>query len=1666
MAASADINGRLSRQPGPTGVCPGTSQRISRLPAMTALAPEPTVLSSVSGRLRAHLADWSGLGQRELEHRVRRLPGVRRAEANPLTGNVLVTYDPAVTAGATLLDRLRDLALTLAAGRPPTGATAEPATVRPEQPPPALREGAGRHRRARIAVRGLDRDPSLVRRVTQQLQRFPGVRARASPLTGRVLVEYDAHLSDLQDLLAQVSDVEMPDTFGEDRPTHPMDPAPLVQSAGRAIGVGLGLSLIAAQRFRGVRTTSATIGTLVTINGAVGLLQSFPGVRHGVRAALGRTGADVLFTVTSLVALSLSGSPLGLIVSGAEAVTLLREVTARRAAWRRYEARLAGADAAAPGDVVRLEAGDRSPRSGEVVEGTGTTVGRRGRPVALAPGATISAGSRVAGGPVVVRLDAGPAFEPEPRPAPPAPHVYGRYAASLGPASLAYAALTFALTRSTSRTFQSLLLVNARPALIGRDAANLNAAARVMRAGVVVVGTRPDRPIRLPDVLLVDGPRLLADGLELAGVLPLTDAVESAEVQSIAAVVADAAGRPWGRAFAATAPAGAAPATGGTFDGSAASAVVDGRRYTLAPLSPDASAPPPVGTVRRRGEFPLLLTRDGDGGPERLGLLMLRPRVLPGADELVEACRCHGVTLRVIRGGVAEVDEAVARRTHTTLHDSADALAAVREAQGRGLTVAVVSDSPAAAPAFAAADLAIGRSSGHNVFPARADLLAPDLSAVAAIIEAGGRRGKAVRDAVGLSVIANGFGAVWGLRGEVGVGRASLAVYAASLLALADATVRLQGGGRQGAAIASLVDPRPERWGSRDVAAALRAFATTEAGLTTAEADRRRRRVPAAATRHQLLNAVGQQLNSPIAAVLGGAAALSLFLGDPVDAALLATTLGVNLVAGAWQERQVGQAGEALARLATSTARVLRDGQATDVPSSQLVPGDVLLLAAGDRVAADARLLAAVGLEVDEASLTGESLPVRKGPDVPGDAAHRVVLEGTDVLVGTGRAVVVAVGQGTRMGATAAALDATDVEQSPLAQRLGQVLRLAVPLAIAGGGLVVATGVLRGASLVPSLALGLTTAVSVIPEGLPLLAGAGQAGVARRLAKRNALVRRLAAVEALGRVDVACTDKTGTMTEGKLALALVSDAAAGEAKLPGGLSGDLGGGSLRRVLLTAALASPHPDASDVGAHPTDLAVVRGAEAAGLSADARAARDAESPFDPARAFHAAVVGGRLCAKGSPEAIVARSALDDAGRAAALARGRDLASRGLRVLAVAEGPATGSSSAAAADPRGLALLGFVGIRDPLRPTVPAAVARCHEAGVRVVMITGDHPATARAIAADAGLLTGTPGEVVTAAELAELHNGELTRRLERVTVVARATPLDKLRIIEGLRRGGHTVAMTGDGVNDAPALRLADVGVAMGRGGTEVARQAADVVLADDDFATLVEALVEGRGFWRNMRRGIGLLLGGNVGELGLIVGASLLGAGSPLAARQILVVNLITDALPALAVVLQRPEHRHLAGLAREGTSTLDAALRTDVLRRGAAVATPALAGYLLLRGAGRPGEAGGVAFAGIVANQLAQTLEAGRTGDTLSRPVVAAVAGSAALLAGAWSLPPARRLLGLAAPTPLALVTVAAGTVATLGLGRALAWSATAVAASPDPTKELPALPLPALLPA
>lgn len=1617
--------------------------------ASMAVVEEPRVLHTLPGRVRVHLPGWTGQGKRHIEKLVRQVWGVQRVQANPITSNILVQFDWTITNEQAIIDLVR---------------TIEFETVHPpEKEPPrphVLREQADGTIRTRITVRGLDRDPHVAQRVIAHLERRPSIQATVNQLTGRILIECKEHEEDLEELLSEIADLELPALPGEDHPAHPLDPGPLIQSTTRTLGATLGLALHAGRQL--LNTEEPLPGSSLALHTAsiLGILQGLPPVRFGLRKLLGRTLADLAFNIPGIISLTLGGSVLGLAVVGLESLRMVTEVRARQAAWRQHEHRMRHAPSSQPDAVIRLEAGERVPHAAVVLEGTGTALGYDGLPLPAAPGAIIPPGVRLAGGPFVVRLqhrDSFAPFIPTPRPFPVTASFHEHYLRILSPLSLIYAAGTALLTRSFTQTLTALLLVNPRVALIGHETAELSTNARVLRAGVTVVGTRKERTIRLPNVLLFESMRLLTDGLELTSALPLTDECDSAALLALAGGIAAGSGSPWGNAFRV---AGNIATTDGTFDGKVATACVEGVRYSLGPLE-DAEIIPEAWRLQQRGNYILCLRSEQEA--QVLGILALRPRLAPGIAELVACCQRYRIELGVLARGDQRVIQALARRADISLLLEDDVVGAIRMKQQTGAFVAYVSDNAGAGAGFEACDLAIGLSDERSHLPARADLLASDLEGIVAILEAGARREAVVRDATGLSVVANLFGAVVGFQGGAGIETASHGVYIAALGAIANAWFKLRGGQKSGSAISKLVDPRPERWGRRSIESVLHTLHTSEQGLTSTQASERWHKTPPEAHRNHLAAAILDQLRSPLIGILAVGAGFSLFLGAVADVAVIGATVAVTVGMGAWQEYKADRVAETLARMGSSHANVLRDGVVVTLAANELVPGDLLLLAPGDRVAADARVIQAQGLEVDEAALTGESLPVPK-ISTGGTDASRILLEGSDVTTGVGRAIVVAVGRQTRMGATAAALSIEETRQSPLGVRLSRMLFQLLPLSITGGALVVGSGLLWGHPLTALLATGATIALASAPEGLPILARIGEAGVARRLADRRALVRRLSAVESLGRVDVVCTDKTGTLTEGKLALSLVADCDS-EAEVSEHLPD-----ALRHVLLVAAYASPHPDAPDANAHPTDIAVIRGAQKAELDAQLHAVRLRELSFDPVRAFHASVVADRLCLKGAPETLLARcdwviqqgqkQALDKTAQQDLLARSRQLAERGLRVLMVAEG----SPDTPLDNPRGLTVLGFIGISDPLRATVQASVERCRAAGVRVLMITGDHPATARAIAQEAGLLADG-GEVITGTDIAELQNGELDARLENVVVIARATPLDKLRIVESLQRHGHTVAMTGDGVNDAPALRLADIGVAMGQGGTEVARQTADVVLVDDNFSTLAEAFVEGRSFWRNIRRSLGLLLGGNLGELGLVVGTSLLGFSSPLTIRQILAVNIITDILPALAVALQPPEHRNLAGLAREGEAAFDKPLRHDVLRRALASALPALVNFFLIAHTGTLSEAQAVAFASIVATQLAQTLDAGWSEGNLTPSVLSAVTGSAGVLVAALTFPPLRNFLMLMFPSPLGWLLIGSGAVAAVGLNRVLAWQYShreQLAALPAPKVPL-ALPAPTL---
>jgi cation-transporting P-type ATPase I len=1571
----------------------------------------PRVIHALPGRVRLHAPAWRHSAPGLIEERLAGEAGVEEVRASSLTGNVLLRYDPE----ATDAERLCQAAAALVSA-----------------PQPRLPKAR------RIRVHGLKGNAELATRLVARLQRYPGVRACASATSDQLLIRQPVTPAQFQAVLTAVRALECPraadELEGEPEAadietTHPPRLESLLQSAVRLASAASGLAAIGWATFRG----TPLVGPRAALRaaGAITILQSVPSVPRTLRCLLGRNAADVVLSMPKIAIMTLGGTPLGLAVAALEALHLYTALRLEEEAWEEYAEDMEEAEADARGNALRIEAGERLPYACCVQSGCGTALGPDGLPQAAAPGVELPAGSILQGGrflvlprppePCAVRRRAGTAPD----------SLYERYLRAIGPASLLYVAATAMLTRSLGRTVESLLLVNARPAMLGVHAAATDAVARVVHSGATVVGSQPARLIRMPQLLLVDSPSIFIRGLEIASSVSCDDHREAADIVKLAAGISVAANSPWGpAAFRATE---AAPAVRGHFDGTRATAVVDDVRYSLGP--PDFEQLP-AATLRQAPGQHILVLRD-ESAQRALGAVVLRPRLSRDTGRLVGSCRKHGVEIAVRRRGNAAAAELLSRRAGIRLVEGR-AVELIRQRQRAGGRVMYVSDSSARSDAFMAADLAVGFTDAATIFSEVPDMLVAKLEILAAVIDTAALHEAVRREAVAISIGANIVGGAWGLwSGRQEAFAASALVDSASLGALGWAWIRLRSDQPALRPPASLVDPRPERWGIRQPEEVQQAFESGANGLSAAEAQRRRREESAPAASTPLLDALKANLRSPLTAVVAAGTALTLVQGARADASILGLTLAANLAVGTWQEYRTNEIEQALRQREVVRACVLRDGDIRMIPAGEIVPGDVLLVRHGDRCPADARLIEASDLEVDEAALTGESFPVRKYAR-GGAPADRILLEGSDVLAGQGKAIVVAVGSGTRMGTTTAAVLTRAARENVLSRSLNDLFWRILPLTLVSGAVVSLGGLLRGRPPLGALLSGGSIALAALPEALPLLAGMGQAAAARRLSRREVLLRRPAAIEALGRVDVACVDKTGTLTRGRPSVGIAVTCDGGEIRLPRERSP-----AALRILRAAALASPHPDVEGAGRHATDRAVLNAAHEADLGDEIRAERLEESPFDSELPFYATVVNSTLYVKGAPEWVAARCAtelvqgesrpLDEHNSRRLVAQAGRLAARGLRVLMVARG----DPSVSVEQPSELEALGLLGIADPLRDTVPEALRLCQAAGIRLLMLTGDHPATAGEIARTAGLLDGCTGEILTGAGIAHLDDSELDARLEQAAVVARTTPLDKLRIIESLQRRGHAVAMTGDGVNDAPALRLADVGVALGRSATAVARHTADVVLENDDFASLVEALVEGRGFWHNLRRALALLLGGNAGELGYMAVGSVFGLGASLTVRQILAINLITDALPAFAIAAQSPDHRILANLERGGPATLGAPLTQAILRRAAATAGPALGAYLLARGSGSVIQARSIGFASLVGTQLALTVDSSRgEAGKLRPPVTGAVVGSAGAVLALLTISRLRGLFGLAPPAPLGWALIAGSALAAPLLSR------------------------------
>ena len=648
--------------------------------------------------------------------------------------------------------------------------------------------------------------------------------------------------------------------------------------------------------------------------------------------------------------------------------------------------------------------------------------------------------------------------------------------------------------------------------------------------------------------------------------------------------------------------------------------------------------------------------------------------------------------------------------------------------------------------------------------------------------------------------------------------------------------------------------------------------------------------------------------------VLLAAALVSGLVGEPADTIAILVIVLLNGVIGAVQEYRAQRAMLALRRLAAPDAAVLRDGALRKIPATELVPGDVVALEAGDLVPADVRLIEAANLHADEAILTGESQPVLKHVE-PLDQAHlhlgdrrNLCFKGTSVTRGRATGGVVATGRQTEIGRIAGLLATEEGVQTPLQQRLmrfGRNLALAV-LAICG--IVFIAGLLQGQPPALMFLTAVSLAVAAIPEALPAVITVSLALGARKLSRRNSLVRNLPAVETLGSVTFICSDKTGTLTENRMTLeALVVD---GErlGDLPAAAA-DPAWQDLGRALALSNDVTIQNDQS-VG-DPTELALYAAAERSGrrkAELEHELPRVAELPFDSTRqrmtTIHRDGPGLVAYTKGAPEAVVPRCG--DVDAASILAGADALAGEGYRVLAVAGRRLDALPEPLDAAESDLVLLGLVGLIDPPRPEAAEAVAECRSAGITPVMITGDHPGTALAIASRLGI-ADDPDALLTGSELAQLSDDAFARRVAGLRVYARVDAEQKIRIVRALQDRGEFVAMTGDGVNDAPALERAGIGIAMGGKGTDVARETADLVLLDDNFATIVTAVREGRRIFDNILKFIKDTMSSNSGEIWTLFLAPFLGLPIPLLPIHILWINLVTDGLPGLAFTAEREE---------------------------------------------------------------------------------------------------------------------------------------------------------------
>lgn len=777
---------------------------------------------------------------------------------------------------------------------------------------------------------------------------------------------------------------------------------------------------------------------------------------------------------------------------------------------------------------------------------------------------------------------------------------------------------------------------------------------------------------------------------------------------------------------------------------------------------------------------------------------------------------------------------------------------------------------------------------------------------------------------------------------------------------------------------------------ARSIAAVVKALKTDpEKGLGPAEARARLERYGP----NKLAEAIPipwwknllAQFNQLVIWILLAATVLSGILGDWIEAGAIFAIILLNALLGFFQERKAEEALSSLQKLSSPTAKVVRDGALYSIAAHELVPGDLVELEAGDRVPADIRLIRTFGLKTQEAALTGESTPVEKeAATVVAESATigerlNMAFMGTSAVAGKGRGVVVAAGMQSELGRIAAFLQTEEREPTPLQKRLEELGRVLIFACLALVAIIFVLQLMRGEKLAHTFLMAVSLAVAAVPEGLPAVVTIALALGLQRMVKRNALIRRLASVETLGSVTVICSDKTGTLTRNEMTVTEIvaggrSYRVTGTGYVPEGefiareadradaqIDPDL---ALALTIGTwcnnAQLKSPNESSERwrIVGDPTEGALIVAARKAGIACDFDRRLIHEIPFDSERKLMSVVVrdgeqGAAIHTKGAPEILLERCTseqrggevvpLSSARRKELLQQSRAMAGRALRVL----GLATRETNEQARDYReqDLIFAGLVGMIDPPREEARVAVGKCRSAGIRPVMITGDHPATALAVARQSGV-AGEQELAVSGAELDALSDEELSASVDTLSVYARVSPEHKLRVVKALKAKGQVVAMTGDGVNDAPAVKMADIGISMGITGTDVTKEASDMVLTDDNFASIVNAVEEGRGIYDNIQEFVHYLLSCNASEIALVLFAALVDWPVPLLPIQLLWINLVTDGLPALALAMEKPQADVMRRPPRPPKEPFfTRASGTRILLHGILIATVTIAGF-------------------------------------------------------------------------------------------------------------------------